>query len=119
MFGCQDCDCHPGSSIDNNCDRTTGQCVCLRNIVGLKCDQPEPGYFIPDLHQLKYEIEDGFSKNKQVRYSFDEELFPKFSWKGYVHLNKVTVIIQFFFLKIKNSIFKKFPIKLRAKCRKT
>lgn len=92
LFGCQACDCQAGSSVDNNCNSQTGQCNCLKNIVGAKCDQPAAGFFIPDLHQLKYELEDGYTKNdKQVRYSFDEEIFPKFSWKGYVHLNKVVV----------------------------
>ena len=60
-------------------------------MVGQKCDQPAPGHYIPDLHQLKYEIEDGLANNKQVRYTFDENLFPRFSWKGYVHLNKIVV----------------------------
>ncbi|CAF0881627.1 unnamed protein product, partial [Brachionus calyciflorus] len=90
IFGCKSCKCQPGSSVDNNCDRITGQCACLPNIVGINCDEPAAGYYIPDLHQLKFEIEDGVSKDKQVRYGFDESIFPKFSWKGYVHLNKVT-----------------------------
>ena len=89
IFGCEACKCQPGSSVDNNCDRITGQCACLSNIVGLNCDEPAAGFYIPDLHQLKFEIEDGVSKEKQVRYGFDEDTFPKFSWKGYVHLNKV------------------------------
>ena len=37
----------------------------------------------------RYEVEEGFSKNKPVRYDFDEALFPGYSWKGYVHLNRV------------------------------
>jgi laminin alpha 3/5 len=88
VFGCESCDCQPGSSIDNYCDSETGQCTCLPNIVGLKCDQPAQGFYVPDLHQLKFEIEDGEAKGKNVRYGFNENLFPKYSWKGYVHLNK-------------------------------
>jgi len=42
------------------------------------------------MHQLKFEVEDGVTKNKKpVRYDFDEQVFKDFSWKGYVHLNKV------------------------------
>jgi laminin, alpha 3/5 len=78
--------------VDNNCDLNTGVCTCLPNIVGQKCDRPMRGYFIPSLYQLKYEIEDGYTNNKkQVRYGFDESVFPQFSWKGYVHLNKALV----------------------------
>jgi laminin, alpha 3/5 len=77
-----------GSSIGNNCD-DNGQCQCLPNIVGLKCDDAADGFYIPDLHQLKFEIEDGFTDNgKSVRYNFDDESFPNFSWKGFVNLNK-------------------------------
>lgn len=94
IFGCELCKCEPGSSVDNYCDRITGQCACLPNIIGLNCDQPMPGYFVPNLHQLKFEIEDGISKEKQVRYIFDEQIFPKFSWKGYVHLNKVAGVVS-------------------------
>ena len=91
LFGCQSCDCQIGSSVDNNCDKTTGKCACLSNIIGQKCDRPADGFFLPDMHQLKYELEDGYSnskRNKQVRYDFDEAVFPEFSWRGYVHLNK-------------------------------
>jgi laminin alpha 3/5 len=91
IFGCQSCDCQIGSSVDNNCDKITGRCTCLPNIIGQKCDRPADGFFLPDMHQFKYELEEGYSnnkRNKQVRYDFDETVFPEFSWKGYVHLNK-------------------------------
>ena len=94
IFGCESCECQPGSSLDNYCDKITGQCQCLPHISGLKCDEPEIGYYVPDLHQLRYEIENGYAKNgKPVRYDFDSGLFANFTWKGYVHLNKVTFII--------------------------
>ena len=88
IFGCESCDCQPGSSVDNDCNKSTGQCQCLPNIIGKSCDQPQVGYYVPDLHQLKFEIEDGMSNGKNVRYSFDENVFPKYSWKGFVHLNR-------------------------------
>lgn len=80
-----------GSSVDLNCDKQTGKCECLPNIIGQKCDRPAFGYYLPSMHQFKYELEDGYSnqkRDKNVRYEFDESVFPEFSWKGYVHLNK-------------------------------
>lgn len=59
-------------------------------MVGQKCDQPAPGHYIPDLHQLRFEIEDGLVKGKRDRYNIDETVFPRFSWKGYVRLDKST-----------------------------
>ena len=91
IFGCESCGCQPGSSYDNYCDRITGQCRCLPHIVGAKCDQPEIGHFVPDLHQLRFEIENGYGKNqKPVRYGFDNDQFANFTWKGYVNLNQNT-----------------------------
>lgn len=90
IFGCESCQCLPGSSVDTECDKTTGQCHCLPHIQGKTCDQVEIGYYLPDLHQLKFEIENGVSSSgKNVRYLFDESTFPKYSWKGYVHLNRL------------------------------
>lgn len=90
IFGCKPCECQVGSSFDNDCDRVTGKCRCLNNIVGDTCDRPDTGFYVPTMHQLQYEIEDGVTKNnKPVRYDFDEEVFPDYSWKGYVQLNKI------------------------------
>ena len=102
LFGCESCNCLPGSSLSYNCDKNTGQCSCLANIVGTRCDRPESGYYVPDLHQFKYEIEDGLTGDlkgyKNVRYDFDENTFPEFSWKGYVNLNANLVWNTFFFI---------------------
>jgi laminin alpha 3/5 len=88
IFGCESCECRPGSSIDNECDKNSGQCKCLPNIEGKNCDKTVPGFYVPDLHQMKFEIEDGLTANgENFRYGFDESVFPGYSWKGYVHLN--------------------------------
>jgi hypothetical protein len=67
-------------------------CSCLPNIIGDKCDEPDTGYYIDDLHSLKYEIEDGYTSNRNsVRYEFESEAFPNFSWKGYVRFKELEV----------------------------
>ncbi len=39
---------------------------------------------------MKFEIEDGYTPNmKAVRYGFNKEQFPDYSWKGYVNFNKL------------------------------
>ena len=56
--GCQPCECDVGGSFDNNCDQQTGQCNCRPNIIGRRCDQPAPGYFVPNLDHYVYEGEE-------------------------------------------------------------
>ncbi|XP_041659948.1 laminin subunit alpha-3-like isoform X2 [Cheilinus undulatus] len=83
-LGCQGCDCDIGGSIDTACDEITGQCLCQKNVVGLKCDKPAPSFYFPTLHQLKYEVEDGTTPNaRPVRFGYDPQEFPDFSWRGY------------------------------------
>lgn len=36
---CQPCDCEEGGSSSNVCHRETGQCPCLDQVIGLRCDQ--------------------------------------------------------------------------------
>ena len=88
IFGCEPCDCQIGTSEDNFCDRITGECSCKPNFIGRRCDQVEVGFYVPDLHQLKFELENGKVEGEVVNYGFDSELFRKFSWIGYAHLNK-------------------------------
>lgn len=62
----------------------------MDNIIGDTCDRPEEGFYIPKIDQFKFEIEEGYTKNKKpVRYDFDEEVFKNYSWKGYVQLNRI------------------------------
>jgi laminin, alpha 3/5 len=90
IFGCDLCYCNLGASIDNTCDSQTGQCKCRPNIIGRTCNSALNGYFIPSLHDLKFELEDGLTSNgKQVRYDFNETHFANYSGKGYVGFTKI------------------------------
>ncbi len=55
--GCKPCDCDLGGSFDNQCDQLVGLCVCRLNIIGRRCDQPQPGFFTPNLDFYVYEGE--------------------------------------------------------------
>lgn len=55
--GCTPCDCNLGGSFSNRCDQQTGLCECRPNMIGRKCDQPAPGYFVVDLDFMRYEGE--------------------------------------------------------------
>lgn len=60
----------------------------------------EPVY-VPSLHHISVEIEDGQSVDgKRLNYNFDLNMFPSFSWKGYVQfsLQQVTVCLFALFL---------------------
>ncbi|XP_075709792.1 laminin subunit beta-3 [Rhinoderma darwinii] len=44
--GCTKCDCNPqGTERDQTCDSETGQCRCLPNVIGLRCDQCASHYW--------------------------------------------------------------------------
>ena len=40
-----ECGCNTDGSIDNLCDKYTGQCSCHDNVIGVKCSECEPGYY--------------------------------------------------------------------------
>ncbi|KAH9634640.1 hypothetical protein HF086_000612 [Spodoptera exigua] len=84
VFGCTECDCDIGGSIDNNCDKTTGQCRCHSRVEGRRCDRPIRAHYFPTLHQFQYEVEEGYTQSGPVRYRNSDEVFPNYSWKGYV-----------------------------------
>ncbi|BFY99968.1 hypothetical protein BsWGS_03008 [Bradybaena similaris] len=89
-YGCDFCNCDRGGSLRMTCDKTTGQCVCKPRITGLRCDTPLTGHFFPNLHQYKFEIEDGVTpEGARIRYGYDERIFPEFSWRGYAILTKI------------------------------
>ncbi|XP_061192514.1 laminin subunit alpha-like [Saccostrea echinata] len=89
-FGCTECDCDSGGSINLRCEQRTGQCPCKPRVGGRRCDIPERNHFYPTLQQFKYEIEDGRTpEGSRIRYGFDETYFPKFSWRGYAILTAI------------------------------
>ncbi|XP_035223568.1 laminin subunit alpha-like, partial [Stegodyphus dumicola] len=84
LFGCKDCGCDIGGSVNNICDKQTGQCACRPRISGRKCDKPLQTHYFPTLFQHQFEIEDGRTPvGTQVRYGYEENIFPGFSWRGY------------------------------------
>ncbi|KAG6444669.1 hypothetical protein O3G_MSEX003477, partial [Manduca sexta] len=100
VFGCTECDCDIGGSIDNNCDKATGQCHCHSRVEGRRCDRPIRAHYFPTLHQYQYEVEDGVTLSGPVRYRNSEEVFPGYSWKGYVVFsmlqNEVINVVQIY-----------------------
>ena len=41
----KDCACNPDGRKDNTCDITSGQCSCIDNVSGLKCDACAIGWY--------------------------------------------------------------------------
>ncbi|XP_033329969.2 laminin subunit alpha [Megalopta genalis] len=84
FFGCSDCACDIGGSVNPICDKQTGQCQCQPRVTGLSCNEPLKAHYFPTLHQFRYEVEGGKTpSNNEVRYGFSDEHFPGYSWKGY------------------------------------
>ncbi|GFY48023.1 hypothetical protein TNIN_260231, partial [Trichonephila inaurata madagascariensis] len=51
--GCVHCNCNPYGSIRDDCEQTTGRCVCKHGIQGMKCDICPPGTLLgPDGSQV-------------------------------------------------------------------
>nr|XP_019596793.1 PREDICTED: laminin subunit alpha-3 isoform X1 [Rhinolophus sinicus] len=89
-FGCQGCQCDIGGAITPMCSSSSGVCQCREHIVGNTCQRPENNYYFPDLHHMKYEIEDGTTPNgRQLRFGYDPREFPEFSWRGYAQMTSV------------------------------
>ncbi|XP_048452171.1 laminin subunit alpha-3-like [Rhincodon typus] len=89
-FGCQGCQCDIGGSTNLTCNMLSGTCQCRPNMEGRTCNQPRRNHYFPDLHHLKYEIEDGTTPNgRAVRFGFDPQEFLNFSWRGYAQMSPV------------------------------
>lgn len=56
------------------------------------CERPEDNHYFPDLHHMKYELEDGTTPNgRELRFGFDPLEFPEFSWRGYAQMTPLQV----------------------------
>ncbi|XP_056188731.1 laminin subunit alpha-3 [Falco biarmicus] len=89
-FGCQGCQCDVGGSLSPMCAGPLGGCQCRVHVVGTACQEPEKNYFFPDLHHMKFEIEDGITVNgKEIRFGYDPQEFPSFSWRGYAQMSSI------------------------------
>ncbi|XP_037391080.1 laminin subunit alpha-3-like isoform X2 [Pygocentrus nattereri] len=86
-FGCQGCQCDVGGAVASSCEESTGQCRCRKRMRGRTCSEPETNFYLPTLHHLKFEVENGITPNaRQVRFGYDPREFPQFSWRGYAVL---------------------------------
>ncbi|XP_064877179.1 laminin subunit alpha-5-like [Oncorhynchus nerka] len=117
FFGCQGCQCDIGGSAGQSCGERNGRCRCRPNVEGPKCNRPRPDHYFPDLHHLKFEIEEGTTLDgRPVRFGYNPAEFERFSWRGYaqmsliqsavklsVHVSEVDVYLTRFILRYVNS----------------
>ena len=55
-------------------------------------DRPLQTHYFPTLYQHQYEMESGSTQSgRAVRYGFDSDTFPGYSWRGYAILSKLQV----------------------------
>ncbi|XP_044050213.1 laminin subunit beta-4 [Siniperca chuatsi] len=57
VFRCSPCDCDIGGAHSTTCSPQDGQCHCLPSMVGRRCSDPAPGYFLAPLDYFLYEAE--------------------------------------------------------------
>ncbi|XP_034027667.1 laminin subunit alpha-5 [Thalassophryne amazonica] len=89
-FGCQGCQCDIGGSVGQSCGERGGRCHCRANVEGPKCNLPRADHYFPDLHHLKFEIEDGtMLDGRPVRFGYNSLEFPGFSWRGYAQMSPI------------------------------
>ncbi|KAM9785933.1 laminin subunit alpha-5 [Neosynchiropus ocellatus] len=89
-FGCQGCQCDIGGAVGQSCGERNGRCRCRPNVDGLQCNLPRPDHYFPDLHHLKFEIEEGtMLDGRPVRFGYNHMEFPHFSWRGYAQMTPI------------------------------
>uniref|UniRef100_A0A8C3PFP2 Laminin subunit alpha 5 n=1 Tax=Chrysemys picta bellii TaxID=8478 RepID=A0A8C3PFP2_CHRPI len=98
-FGCQGCRCDVGGSIGPTCEARTGACHCRQNTQGPTCTLPARDHYFPDLHHLKFELEEGTTLDgRAVRFGYNPLEFENFSWRGYAQMspiqNKVRITVD-------------------------
>uniref|UniRef100_UPI0037E9B905 laminin subunit alpha-5 n=1 Tax=Semicossyphus pulcher TaxID=241346 RepID=UPI0037E9B905 len=94
-FGCQGCQCDIGGSAGQSCGERNGRCRCRPNVEGPKCNLPRPDHYFPDLHHLKFEIEEGTTLDgRPVRFGYNPLEFPGFSWRGYAQMSPIQTAVK-------------------------
>ncbi|KAF7645654.1 hypothetical protein LDENG_00200400, partial [Lucifuga dentata] len=89
-FGCQGCQCDIGGAAGQTCGESNGRCRCRPNVEGPKCNLPRPDHYFPDLHHLKFEIEEGtMLDGRPVRFGYNPLEFTDFSWRGYAQMSPI------------------------------
>ncbi|XP_061781861.1 laminin subunit alpha-5 isoform X2 [Nerophis lumbriciformis] len=90
FLGCQGCQCDIGGSVAQSCHEGSGRCHCRDNVLGHKCNIPAADHYFPDLHHLKFELEEGtMLDGRPVRFGYDLLEFPGFSWRGYAQMSPI------------------------------
>eukprot|EP00795_Rhopilema_esculentum_P007556 gene7556-13341_t len=71
LLGCTACDCNPGGSLSNICEKKSGQCRCRPNVTGRRCDRLlDDTFYVPSVRHLKF-------KAKQAKTAKGKRLFPE------------------------------------------
>ncbi|XP_030319126.1 laminin subunit alpha-5 isoform X3 [Calypte anna] len=98
-FGCQGCRCDVGGALGPSCEERSGGCRCRQSTRGPTCTQPAQDHYFPDLHHLKFELEEGTTPGgRAVRFGYNPLEFEGFSWRGYAQMssiqNKIRVTVD-------------------------
>lgn len=74
--------------------RVSSQHACVFHSIDLTscAGRPRPDHYFPDLHHLKFEIEEGtMLDGRPVRFGYNPQEFPNFSWRGYAQMSPIQV----------------------------
>ncbi|KAM9371956.1 LOW QUALITY PROTEIN: laminin subunit alpha-5 [Phaethornis superciliosus] len=89
-FGCQGCRCDVGGALGPSCEERSGGCRCRQSTRGPTCTQPARDHYFPDLHHLKFELEEGTTPGgRAVRFGYNPLEFEGFSWRGYAQMSSI------------------------------
>ncbi|XP_039575088.1 laminin subunit alpha-5 isoform X1 [Passer montanus] len=89
-FGCQGCRCDVGGALGPSCEARSGACRCRQSTRGPTCTQPAQDHYFPDLHHLKFELEEGTTPSgRAVRFGYNPLEFEGFSWRGYAQMSSI------------------------------
>uniref|UniRef100_A0A8C3D650 Laminin subunit alpha 5 n=1 Tax=Corvus moneduloides TaxID=1196302 RepID=A0A8C3D650_CORMO len=89
-FGCQGCQCDVGGALGPSCEERSGACRCRHSTRGPTCTQPAQDHYFPDLHHLKFELEEGTTPaGRAVRFGYNPLEFEGFSWRGYAQMSSI------------------------------